>query len=106
MNFAGRNHGCDSTVQVAVDPSDLILPWSPITGDGMDVAVDQAGGKGCAFGVDDEGCAFGIDVFLLADRGDFAVDGEDSVGVEDGMVEVAAEQEANVVDQKPRAAEL
>jgi hypothetical protein len=69
-------------VKATIDPADLILTRCPIAGDGMDVAVDQAGGKRCAVGVDERRRAGDVDVFLFADGCDFAVDGDDRVGVQ------------------------
>ena len=102
VDFAGGDHGGDSAMQVAVDPADLILPRRPVAGDGMHVAVDQAGCKSCALGVDDESCRIPIDVFPFANGGDSAVDGQDSIGFEDWGLDIAAEEQADVVDQKSR----
>src|ERR1700736_6430868 len=66
MNFAGRDHGGDAAVQITVDPVDLVLPRRPVAGDGMDVAVDQAGRDGGAVGIDDGGGAFGVEVLGAA----------------------------------------
>jgi hypothetical protein len=49
-------------LQKAVDPADLVLPRRPVAGDGMDVAVDQAGRDRGAVGIDDRGGAIGVEV--------------------------------------------
>ena len=43
MHLAGRDHGGDAAMQAGIDPADLVLARRPVAGDGMDVAVDQAG---------------------------------------------------------------
>ncbi len=48
VHLAGGDHGGDAAMQIAVDPADLVLPRRPVAGDGMDVAVDQAGRHGRA----------------------------------------------------------
>ncbi len=53
MHLAGRDHRGDAAMQVGIDPAELVLPRRPVAGDGMDVAVDQAGREGGALGVDD-----------------------------------------------------
>ena len=78
-------------MKTAVDPADLILAWSPITGDRMDVAVNQARSKCRAVGVDEVRCAFGVDILLPADCGDAAVYDYDSVSIEDRVGEITAE---------------
>src|ERR1700722_7398731 len=42
VNFARRHHRGDPAMQAGIDPVELALPRRPITGDRMDVAVDQA----------------------------------------------------------------
>jgi hypothetical protein len=66
----------------------------------MHVAVDQSWSEGRAFGIDDEGRAFRVNVLLFADGSDFAIDGEHRVGVEDRVLQIAAQQETDVANQK------
>jgi hypothetical protein len=87
-------------VQKAVDPADLVLPRRPVAGDGMNVAVDQAGCNSGAVGIDDGGGAFGIDVPSAADRGDLAVLGNDGVGIEDRLLHGAGEHEPDIADHQ------
>ena len=42
MNLPRRNHCRDAAVQTGIDPSELVLAWRPISGDRMNVTVDQA----------------------------------------------------------------
>ncbi len=100
VHLAGRDHRGDAAVEIAVDPADLVLPRRPVAGDGMNVAVDQAGRDGGAVGVDDGGGAFGVDVLGAADRRDLAVDGDDRVGVEDRLLQGAREQQPDIADHQ------
>src|SRR4029079_11630935 len=86
VNLAGGDHGGDAAMQVAVDPVELVLPRRPVAGNGMDVAVDQAGGNRGAVGVDDGGGAVGVDVLEAADGCDLAVLGHDGVRVQDRLL--------------------
>ena len=87
VDFAGGNHGGDAAVEIAVDPVELVLPRRPVAGDGMDVAVDQAGRDGGAVGIDDRCGALGIDVLEASDRCDLAVLGDDRVAVQDRLLQ-------------------
>ena len=100
MDFARRDHGGDAAVQKTVDPADLVLPRRPVAGDGMNVAVDQAGRNSGAIGIDDGGGAFGIDVRGAADGGDPAVLGDDGVGIEDRLLHGAGEHEPDIADHQ------
>ena len=94
-------------MQVAVDPSGLVLPRGPVAGDGMYMAVDQAGGDGGAVGVDDGGGAVGVDVLEAADGGDFAVLGHDGVAIQDRLFQGTGQDEADIADdQLARAGRL
>ena len=87
-------------MQIAVDPADLVLPRRPVAGDGMDVAVDQAGRNRGAVGVDDGGRAFGVDVLEAADGGDLAVLGDDGVAVQDRLLQRAGQDQADIADHQ------
>ena len=87
-------------MEEAVDPVELALARRPIAEDGMDMAVDQAGGERRALGVDDRGRLLAIEILGLADAGDLAVDGDDGIGVEDRILEIAREQEADIADHQ------
>src|ERR1700733_5307006 len=67
VHFAGRDHGGDAAMQIAVDPAALILPRRPVAGDGVDMAVDQAGRDRGAGGIDGRGGVLGVDVLGAAD---------------------------------------
>ena len=60
------------------------------------MAVDQARGYSAAFGVDDKVRLVDINILVLADRGDAAVDGNNRIGIEDRLTEIAREQQADV----------
>jgi hypothetical protein len=69
VDFARGDLGGEAAVKIAVDPVDLVLPRRPVAGDGVDMAVDQAGRDRGAVGVDNGGGAFGIDVLGAAEGG-------------------------------------
>ena len=100
VDFAGGDHRGDPAVQVRVDPVELVLPRRPVAGDGMDVAVDQAGCDGGAVGIDNGGGALGVDVLRAADCGDFPVLGNDGVGIEDRLLQGAREHQPDVADDQ------
>ncbi len=100
VDLARGNHGGDAAVQKAVDPADLVLPRGPVAGDGMHMAVDQAGRHGGAHGVDDGGGALGVDVLGAADRGDPAVHGDDGIGVQDRLFQRPRQQQADIADHQ------
>ena len=87
-------------MHIAVDPAKLILPRGPITADGVDVAVDETGRKNGAFSVYGGRGSGGVDIFKFANRANAAAGRYDSVGVENGIGEVSAEQEADVADDQ------
>ena len=66
----------------------------------MHVAVDESGGERGALGVDRSRGTGSVDVFFFADSANDAVDRNHRVGVKNGMVEVSAEEEANVADHQ------
>src|SRR6202035_5055080 len=86
------------TILRAVGPS--LTPRRPVTGDGMNMAVDQAGRYRRAIGIDDGGGAFGIDVFGAADRRDPAVDGQNRVGIQNRLLEGPREHQPDITDHE------
>src|SRR6218665_229657 len=80
-----------------VDRADLALARRPVAEHGVHVAVDEAGCDAGLARVDDGLRAFEVAVFLLADRHDQAVVHHQGVGVEDGLVDVAREQQPDVL---------
>ena len=66
----------------------------------MNVAVDQPGRDRRAVGVDDRGGPFLIHILGAPDRGDLAVLGHDRIGVENGLFEIAAEDQTDVADDQ------
>jgi len=81
VDLAGGDHGGHAAVEETVDPAELALARCPVAEDGVDVAVDQAGGEGAAFGVDADGGLAGVAVGGAADGGDAAGFGDHGVGV-------------------------
>src|SRR5664279_1760024 len=100
MDFTRGDHRGDATVHIAVDPAELILAGRPVAADGMNVAVDEPWYQGRAFGVDGDGGSGRVDVFLFADGSNTIADSDYGVGVEDGIGEVSAEQEADVAEDQ------
>ena len=100
MHFTSRNHGGDAAVEAAVDPADLILARGPITGDRVDVTVNQSGSKCAAVGVDEVRRALGVDILLSANCGDAAVYDYDSVSIEDRMGEITAEDQSDIANDE------
>ncbi len=97
VHLAGGNHGGHAAVHGGVDPADLALARRPVAEHRVHVAVDQARRHAGLLRVDDGLRVFEIAVLLLADRDDQAVVHHDGVGVEDGLVDVAREQQPDVL---------
>ena len=89
-------------MQAGIDPAELALPRRPIAGDRMDMAVDQAGRERDAMGVDRRRRARKVEVRGAPDRRDAAIDGEDRVRVENRLLDVAAQHQADVLDRQLR----
>src|SRR5260221_94138 len=94
------DHRGDAAVQIAIDPPELILAWRPIAADGMDVAVDEAGGKSRSFGIDGDGGSGSVDIFFFAHGSDAVAYSDHGVGVEDRIGKVSAKQQADVADDE------
>ena len=101
VHLARRDHAGDPAVQIAVDPAELVLTRRPVTGHWMHMAIDQSGGERGAFRVNYRS-TFAVDVFLSADRSNLAVDGQDRIRVEDGVIEIAAEKQPDIADYEAR----
>jgi hypothetical protein len=65
----------------------------------MHVAVDKSGSERSALGIDRNGGTSGVDVFFLADCMDYAVDGNNRVGVENWTIKVSAQEHSDISDQ-------
>ena len=85
MHFSGGNQRCDPAVQSAVNPVQLLLSRGVVTDNRMDMAVNQSGRKGHPVGVDLGGCVVDIKIFLHPPSGDFAVQGHQTVSVQNGL---------------------
>src|SRR5207249_4040354 len=76
MHLASGDHCGDAAVHVAVNPSQLVLPWSPVAGDRVYVAVDQPRSQRSSARVD-HGCGiFRINVLLPSNCDDSAINGD------------------------------
>ena len=100
MDLAGRDHRGDAAVEEAVDPVELVLARRPVAEHRMDVAVDQAGRQGRAFGVDHGVGPAGIQVAFLAEAVDPAVHGDDAVGVQDRLRQIAGQHQPDIADDR------
>jgi len=100
MHLAGRDHGGDAAVQVAVDPVHLLLARRPVAEHRVDVAVDEAGRHGRALGAHDRLGAADVEVLQAADRQNAAAVAQDRVGIEDRLAQVARQQEADIPDDE------
>ncbi len=87
-------------MQIAVDPAELILAGCPVAADGMNVAVDEPGGECRALGVDRDGGSGSVDLFFFTHGSNAIADSDYGVGIEDGIGEVSAEQEADIADDE------
>src|SRR5215472_16669984 len=104
MHFAGRNHGCDAAVKAAINPTQLVLPRGPVASDRMHVAVDQSGNKRGAVCVDHAACAFRVQHFFFSYRMNDAIDRDDGVGLEDWLLQVAAQKQSYIANDELLAA--
>src|SRR6202140_330787 len=100
VHFTSRNHRGDAAVHIAVDPAQLILTRRPVSANGMNVAVDEAGGKGCALGIDGDRGSGGVHIFVFSNSGNAPSDRDNGVRVKDGIGKISAEQKADVADDQ------
>ena len=100
MNFAGRDHRRDPAVQAGIDPAELVLARGPVAGHGMNVAVDEARRQRHAIAIDRRGRPGNIEVSRATDGADATVDRHDGVCIKDRSCEVAAEHQANVLNDQ------
>ena len=87
-------------MKIAINPAELILARSPVATDGMNVAVDEPGRQGRAFGVDCDRCPGSVDIFLPTHGSDATADRHYGIGVENRIGEVAAKQKSDVADNE------
>jgi hypothetical protein len=107
MHLAGRDHGRNPAMEIAVDPVDLALTRRPIPSDRMHVAVDETGGESHAISVDHGRSTADVNIAGAADRRNPAVRRHDGVGLENRPAEIAAQQQADILDdQLARSARL
>src|SRR4030095_4775633 len=100
VHLASRDHRRNATVQVTIDPAELILARSPIPGDRMYMTVHQPGRERGALGVADSGSARRVDVFFFANGGNLAIHSEHAVGIENRVFQVPAEEQTNIPDNE------
>src|ERR1700675_2459202 len=87
-------------MQIAVDPAELILAGRPVAANGMNMAVDEPRSKRRTLGVDGDCGPGSVDIFFFTHGSDAIADRDHRVGVEDGISEVSAKQEADVADDQ------
>jgi hypothetical protein len=87
-------------MQAGIDPVELALSRGPITGDRMNVAVDQARRNCDAKSVDRRRSARKIEALGAPDRSDPAIDRDDRVRIENRLLEVAAQHQPDVPDHQ------
>ena len=85
VHFTRRNHRRDTAVHIAVDPAQLILARRPVSADRVNVAVDEAGGKGCALGINGDRGSGSVHIFVSSNRSDAPADRDNRIRIEDGI---------------------
>ncbi len=100
VHLAGGHHLRHPAVKIALDPAELILPWRPVSGHRMDMAVDEAGTDDGAVAVHDRPRPFDIEFALAADRRDPAFFADDAIRLDDGRFERAAQDESDVPEHE------
>ena len=98
VHLAGRDHGGDTAVHGGVDPADLVLARRPVAKHRVHMAVNQAGCHAGLVHVDHSACMRHVAVLGLAHGHNQAVLHHDGVGIQDGLVDVAGQQQADVGD--------
>src|SRR6266481_5032546 len=87
-------------MQIAINPAELILAGRPIAANGMNVAVDQPRREGRTFGIDGNGGSGSVDIFSFTHGSDALAHSDNGVGIEDGIGEVSAKQQADVANDQ------
>ena len=64
------------------------------------MAVDETGRDGSAFGIDGDIGSRNVDILFSANSKNAISDGDDGVGVKDGVGKVSAEQKADIADDQ------
>src|SRR5690349_1989762 len=100
MDLACGDHRGNTAMKAAVNPTYLVLPGSPVAGDGMHVTVYQARRHGCSISVNDLSCFRCVDIFQFADGDNLSAISYDCVGVENWAGEVSAQHQADIADNK------
>ena len=98
MHFARRDHGGHAAIHGRVDPADLVLARRPVAEHRVHMAVDQAGADTGLVCINGGLCARQVAIFLTPHRNDQAVVDHDGVGLQDGLINIARQQQANVFD--------
>src|ERR1700730_16266172 len=101
VDFAGGDHLGPAAMQAAVNPPDLILSRRPITGNWMNVAIDQPRSKRSAVGINDVHRAFKVHRLFLADSCDATIYRNHRVRIEDRFLQIAAQQQPDISHDKP-----
>ena len=98
VHLAGRDHGGDTAVHGGVDPADLVLARRPVAKHRVYMAVNQAGCHAGLVHVNDGARMRHVAVLGLAHGNDQAILHHDGVGIQDGPVDVAGQQQTDVGD--------
>ena len=87
-------------MEAAVNPSQLVLPWCPVAAHGVNVTIDQARSQSCTLRIHDGCRSRDVQVFFLSHALNHSVDRGQSVGIENRLVEVAAEEKADIANDQ------
>ena len=98
MHLTGRDHGGHAAVHGGVNPANLVLPWRPVAKHRMHMAVDQARRHASLLHIDGGLGAFGVHILEAPHSGDKPIHHHDGVGLQNGLVDVAREQQTDVLD--------
>ena len=99
--LSSGDHRGDTTVQATVNPAKLVLPRRPVARHRMHMAVNQPGRENGSVRVNRQRRAGYVDLFLLADRDDLAVYRDHRVRIENRLLDVAAQQQPDVINHQP-----
>ena len=98
VHLTGGDHRRHAAVHRRIDPAELVLPRRPVAEHRVHVAVHEAGCDAGLARIDGDLRAGRVAIGLLADGDDQAVVDDESIGLEDRVVDVSRQQEADVLD--------
>ncbi len=100
VDLARRNQRGNAAMQGRIDPSQLLLARGVIAHNGVDMAVDQTGGKGHVMRVDNRGGPLAIEILFRPPCRNPAVQRDQAIPVENRFFHLARQDHANVADHK------